>query len=376
LLETVSAEQVAAVLIRQYRARLPEPEEMFDGGPDTQGTIGGRREASDYDQPDRAPRPDRLDPTQCVWFRLSVGRSKNADPKWLIPLICRLGHITKKDIGSIRIFDRETKFEISLEAEKKFAEAVKASTEVDVRIEPTTPPGNRETSSPRNAPNNSASGDRGPRPPRGDAPFERRPRPERATYQRDESAAPAVSASERPKYEDRKPDQSRPDQPKPAWKPRPAPDAQSAAAETRPERKPYKRDERDAPAETSTERPKYQGHKPDGAKPAWKPRPTPEALAERTPYHAKPKRPFDRPRAEASADKPRKPYDPKDSYAAAPDRPPHAPKAHTPKPVGDKHPDKPLWAKVKPKAKKKDNAGRKTAKAGATFSGFKPKPGR
>jgi ATP-dependent RNA helicase DeaD len=408
LLETVSAEQIAAVLIRQHRARLPEPEELFDGGSDVQGaTIGGRREASDYDQPDRAPRPDRLDPTQCVWFRLSVGRSKNADPKWLIPLICRLGHITKKDIGSIRIFDRETKFEISLEAEKKFAEAVKASTEVDVRIEPTTPPGNRETSSPRNAP---GASDRGPRPPRSDAPFERRPRPERAPYQRDEHSTPAEAAPERPKYEDRQSDQTRPDQtrpdpsspdrPKPAWKPRPAPadapvtgsperpkyqghkpdsakpawkprPAADASSESRPERTPYKREERAAPTDAPAERPKYQGHKPDSAKPAWKPRPTPEALAERTPYHAKPKRPFDRPRTDAPApsdrpqrpDRPSKPYDPKDSYTAAPDRPTqgpkaHGPKAYAPKVAGDKHPDKPQWAKVKPKAKKKDNAGR------------------
>jgi hypothetical protein len=34
-----------------------------------------------------------------VWFRLNVGREKNADPKWLIPLICRQGHVTKQDIG-------------------------------------------------------------------------------------------------------------------------------------------------------------------------------------------------------------------------------------------------------------------------------------
>ena len=47
-----------------------------------------------------------------VWFRMSVGRRNNADPRWLLPIICRLGHVTKKEIGSIKIFDRETKFEI------------------------------------------------------------------------------------------------------------------------------------------------------------------------------------------------------------------------------------------------------------------------
>ena len=58
---------------------------------------------------------------------MPVGRSKNADPKWILPMICRLGHVTKKDIGQIRIFDRETKFEISKAAEERFREAIKAA---------------------------------------------------------------------------------------------------------------------------------------------------------------------------------------------------------------------------------------------------------
>ena len=58
------------------------------------------------------------------WFRMPIGRQNNADPKWLIPLICRLGHVTKKDIGQIRIFDRETKFEIARDAVDRFKAAV------------------------------------------------------------------------------------------------------------------------------------------------------------------------------------------------------------------------------------------------------------
>ena len=63
-----------------------------------------------------------------------MGREKNADPKWLLPLICRLGHVTKRDVGSIRIFDRETKFEITQEAEAKFRAAVAKATDEDVTI--------------------------------------------------------------------------------------------------------------------------------------------------------------------------------------------------------------------------------------------------
>ncbi len=74
------------------------------------------------------------------WFRMPIGRQNNADPKWLIPLICRLGHVTKKDIGQIRIFDRETKFEIVAETEARFRQAVKGAAEGDIRIEPAAAP--------------------------------------------------------------------------------------------------------------------------------------------------------------------------------------------------------------------------------------------
>jgi ATP-dependent RNA helicase DeaD len=74
------------------------------------------------------------------WFRMPIGRQNNADPKWLIPLICRLGHVTKKDIGQIRIFDRETKFEIVAETEARFRQAVKGAAAGDIRIEPAAAP--------------------------------------------------------------------------------------------------------------------------------------------------------------------------------------------------------------------------------------------
>src|SRR6476619_6354128 len=70
------------------------------------------------------------------WFRMSVGRQKNADPRWLLPLICRLGHLTKKDIGAIRIFDRESRFEIAEEAVERFNAALAKAGKDEVRIRP------------------------------------------------------------------------------------------------------------------------------------------------------------------------------------------------------------------------------------------------
>ena len=60
-----------------------------------------------------------------VWFTINVGRSKNADPKWLIPLICRRGGITKREIGKIQVLARETRVEIAPSVSNRFAESVR-----------------------------------------------------------------------------------------------------------------------------------------------------------------------------------------------------------------------------------------------------------
>jgi ATP-dependent RNA helicase DeaD len=142
LLESRSPEQVAAALIRLHRQRLPEPEDLFDDVRESGQTIPSARPrgGSAYDPLREGPARRRLDAEGAEWFRMPVGRQNNADPKWLIPLICRLGHVTKKDIGQIRIFDRETKFEILAEADARFRQAVKAAAEGDIRIEPAAAP--------------------------------------------------------------------------------------------------------------------------------------------------------------------------------------------------------------------------------------------
>ncbi|MCW3476354.1 DEAD/DEAH box helicase [Limobrevibacterium gyesilva] len=131
LLAGRTAEEIAAALIRLHRARLPAPEDVFD-------SAGMRPHA---ERPAAAPRERRPNAENMVRFRLSIGRRNNADPKWLLPLICRLGHVTKKDIGAIRIFDRDTLFEITEEAAARFAAAVEHSrsqegSDQDIRIEP------------------------------------------------------------------------------------------------------------------------------------------------------------------------------------------------------------------------------------------------
>jgi ATP-dependent RNA helicase DeaD len=146
LIDQAGPDAVAAALIRLHRAKLPAPEELFDPG---EPTGGGRERRDDRPRPERGPREARepypRGDADGVWFRLPIGRNSNADPKWLVPMLCRRGHVTKKDIGQIRIFDRETKFEIARDAVDRFKAAVAAAPGEAIRIEAAGAPGQRST---------------------------------------------------------------------------------------------------------------------------------------------------------------------------------------------------------------------------------------
>lgn len=143
-----SAEEIANALARFHRSRLPAPEEIFDPGEDR----GPRQRKDKRDRQEERSgggkgwgRSGSEDGAygaseDMVWFRMSVGRRNNADPRWLLPIICRLGHVTKKEIGSIKIFDRESKFQIAKSHAPKFATAVRKANDEDIRIEPADAP--------------------------------------------------------------------------------------------------------------------------------------------------------------------------------------------------------------------------------------------
>jgi len=136
LLERQSPEQVAAALMRLYRQKLPPPEDVYDDARMKRQQEAGRNDKGEPDMPFQ----DFARGGDMTWFRINIGREKNADPKWLMPLICRLGHVTKRDIGTIRIFDRDTKFEITADAEAKFRAAIAQGLEEGTKIEETVPP--------------------------------------------------------------------------------------------------------------------------------------------------------------------------------------------------------------------------------------------
>ncbi|MBS0408405.1 MAG: DEAD/DEAH box helicase [Proteobacteria bacterium] len=148
-----SAEQVATALLRLHRSRLPAPEELFDdGGPpvrDERPRPNNRERRAERQA--YARELDARGPQAGAWFRMKVGRQDDADPKWLIPIICRLGQVTKADIGAIRIFERETKFEIAADAVSHFAHAIRGHEGERERIEPAAAPGPRDKSAPPRA---------------------------------------------------------------------------------------------------------------------------------------------------------------------------------------------------------------------------------
>jgi ATP-dependent RNA helicase DeaD len=117
LLAARSPEQIAVAFLRQNSVKLPMPEEFV-------GTGAGA---------DR-PEPSRNDFEGGIWFKLSVGRRQKAEPRWLLPLICRAGAIGKRDVGAIRISEMESLFEIAPRKAEQFAASLPRSGTIDGSI--------------------------------------------------------------------------------------------------------------------------------------------------------------------------------------------------------------------------------------------------
>ena len=113
LLKRLTPEEIAAALIQSLRADLPAPEDIL--------AASARNEGGS----DPGPRPGFEGAT---WFRLNAGRRHNADPRWLLPLICRYGHVGRTDIGAIRIAAGESYFQVGERATPGFINALRRVT--------------------------------------------------------------------------------------------------------------------------------------------------------------------------------------------------------------------------------------------------------
>ena len=125
LMAEKSPEEIAAALVHAHRAAMPAPEELIDRSALSPLEQKGHRAGFD----------------DVVWFRMDIGRRQNADPRWVLPLICRRGHVTKTEIGAIRIGQTETSFQVPRAiADRFFAAVRKTAGEDEVNIIPSDGP--------------------------------------------------------------------------------------------------------------------------------------------------------------------------------------------------------------------------------------------
>jgi len=111
LMADLTPEAIAAALVRSLRTDMPAPEDIL--------AAGGR---NDQRGADAGPRSGFESST---WFRLNAGRRHNADPRWLLPLICRYGHVGRNEIGAIRVAANESYFEVTERATPGFVKALR-----------------------------------------------------------------------------------------------------------------------------------------------------------------------------------------------------------------------------------------------------------
>jgi ATP-dependent RNA helicase DeaD len=130
LLNEHGPEKCAAALARLLLARLPQAEEVVDPG------VG-----PDFSAPSKGPRAGKAPLPGAVWFRLDIGRAKNADPKWMLPMLCRNGGVTRADIGAIRIFPQDSKVEIAGEVAETFLKNMRRPGGENIRVERIGPAG-------------------------------------------------------------------------------------------------------------------------------------------------------------------------------------------------------------------------------------------
>ncbi|KIC35067.1 DEAD/DEAH box helicase [Leisingera sp. ANG-M7] len=214
LLDAFTPEQIAATYLRLFRSRHSAPEDL---------------RPADTPEP-RKERKERKAFGPSVWFSLSGGREAGADPRKVLPMLCKAGNIDRDAIGAIRVQDNETFAEISEGAVAGFLKALDGKTELEpgavltqLAEAPELAPAPRRGPG---GPKGGFKGDRKPKPHRGkeDGPKPYRgkdsaEKPNRAKSERSEdSRPPRKDWKDKPAREERREPRSdvRPSKPKPA----------------------------------------------------------------------------------------------------------------------------------------------------------------
>lgn len=124
LLAQFSPEQIATAYLRLSKAGKSAPEDIravaipAPSKRDFKDGKGSRQE--------REPRGGKASREfeHSLWITLSVGRKQNAEPRWLIPLICNAGEVSKPAIGYIKIEQNQTHIELDAKQADRFLDAI------------------------------------------------------------------------------------------------------------------------------------------------------------------------------------------------------------------------------------------------------------
>jgi len=244
LVERYSPEQLATAFVNLYRSRGSAPEELSNPG----------------DGKENAP---RMEFGKSIWFTVSTGRNDGAEPRTILPMLCRVADLTRDDIGAIRVQPRHSYVEVAEGAVPKLVNALGPDMKAEDGVTLTRLDGVPDFG-PKPAGRPERSGerpDRGPKPA-----YDKKP-----AY--DTSPKPAPRA--KPAYD---PDAPKPsyDKPRPPREDAPAAEYKPRAASDKPRSAPFAKPKRDAarpPKSHKTERtPMKAGDKPK-AKPVWKDKP-------------------------------------------------------------------------------------------------------
>jgi len=114
LLAGRTPEQVAAAYLRLYREQHSAPEIL--------GTLP---------EPGKRTPKDHADFGPSTWFSLSLGRKDRAEPRWLLPMLCRNAGLAKSAIGAIRVQYQETFVEIAKTAVPAMKKELGAGLEIE-----------------------------------------------------------------------------------------------------------------------------------------------------------------------------------------------------------------------------------------------------
>jgi ATP-dependent RNA helicase DeaD len=174
LLAAQSPEQIAAGYLRLFRTRLSAPEDL--SAPDAAPT---RRD------------PKSFGPSR--WFRLSVGRKDRAEPRWLLPLLCRGADLDKDHIGAIRVQYDETFVELSEAGAAGLGDWLTQGGTLEKGVTMTAMAGAPDLSPQRPRPADAPRPDR----PRHDRPRDDKPRPDKSHHDKPRTDKP----NRKPKYD-------------------------------------------------------------------------------------------------------------------------------------------------------------------------------